>query len=176
VVADLEWRPDIVQGAFMSRVPGGGAAASAGYHDLAGCLDIRIYGVVREYQRDIIRTLREHGAAAWRRDATHGGMDPHIHFVLGTDYPLTPGAAAQWRAYIDGRDGLADNGPDYEFRPDPLVLTPPEDDVPLTDEDAAKIAEALLDGQTVTLRKADGTTKEIPVRNALERILNEVDR
>lgn len=172
VVDELGWRPEIMQGSYMSRVPGGGASASAGYHDQGGTFDLRTRDLTPAQSDQLVRTLRRFGAAAWRRDWTHGGMAPHLHFVLGADKPLSPGAYIQWRDYQLGYDGLASRGKDPEWRPDPLVLVPPEEDMPLSDEDAAKVAKALLDGQFVTLRKADGTTKEIPVRNALERILN----
>ena len=128
VVDDLGFRPTIVQGAFMARV-GGGAAASAGYHDLGGCLDLRVWDLTADQVEKTIRTLRRMGAAAWLRNKAHGGFDPHIHLVLGADHPLTTGAASQWRQYMQGRDGLASNGPDYHWRPKPLVLEPPEDDI-----------------------------------------------
>lgn len=137
--AELGFEPTIVQGAFMTRA-GGGASDSAGYHDKGGCLDLRTWDRTAAEVEQIIRTMRRLGAAAWRRDSRHG-MDPHIHFVLGTDEPLDDGAAYQWRQYVMGRDGLAGNGPDYEWRPSPLVLEPPEDDV--TPEDIDKIAAAV---------------------------------
>lgn len=125
VCHELGFTPTIVQGAFMGRA-GGGAAASAGYHDGAGCFDLRTWDRTQSEVAATIRTLRDMGAAAWVRDSRHG-MDPHIHFVLGADQPLASGAAYQWRQYLDGRDGLASNGPDYHPRPNPLVTTPPED-------------------------------------------------
>lgn len=128
VCDDLGFRPTIVQGAFMVR-NGGGAAASAGYHDAGGCFDLRVWDLGASQVEDVIRTCRELGAAAWLRDAQHGGFDPHIHLVLGTDQPLASGARAQWGQYLAGRDGLASNGPDYHWRPSPLVTTPPEDDM-----------------------------------------------
>lgn len=130
VVAELGFRPTIVQGAFMSRVPGGGADASAGYHDLAGCLDLRVWDLTPTQQQTVIRVTRKHAAASWLRDQTHGGFDPHIHLVLGTDSPLSSGAAYQWHDYINGGDGMG--GRDYLPRPVPLVLTPPEVD-PMAD-------------------------------------------
>lgn len=130
VLAELDFSPTVVQGAFMSRVPGGGAADSAGYHDLGGCFDLRTWDLTVDQLETLVRTLRRNGAAAWRRDHEHGGFDPHLHFVLGTDHPLASGAAGQWQAYLSGHDGLAGNGPDYEWRPSPLVTTPPEDDMP----------------------------------------------
>lgn len=143
VIADLGFTPTIVQGAFMSRIPGGGASESAGYHDLGGCIDFRIWDLPGNRPEQLVRVLREHGAAAWRRDQSHGGMDPHCHIVLGTDRPLAKGAGLQWLDYKDGLDGLASNGPDYEWRPDPLVLTPPEDHV--TPDDIEKVAQRTVE-------------------------------
>lgn len=118
----LGFTPVIVQGAFMV---GQGAAASAGYHDKGGCLDLRVWNLTEDQQGKVVRTLRRRGAAAWLRDKTHGGFDPHIHLVLGSDKPLADGAAWQWQEYVAGRDGLATRGKDYHWRPDPIVLTPP---------------------------------------------------
>lgn len=144
VVAELGFRPTVVQGAFMTR-NGGGAAASAGYHDLGGCLDVRTWDLSPSQLDALIRTSRTRGGAAYRRDksAVHGGMDPHCHITLGSDSPLSAGAAESWRSYLAGDNGLANNAPDYEWRPKPLVLTPPEEDVPLTDADIKKITDAL---------------------------------
>jgi hypothetical protein len=137
VCDDLGFRPTIVQGAFMVR-NGGGASASAGYHDAGGCFDLRVWDLGASQVEDVIRTCRELGAAAWLRNTQHGGFtDPHVHFVLGADHDLDSGAAWQWRAYLAGRDGLASNGPDYHWRPTPLVTTPPEDD--MTPQQAATL-------------------------------------
>jgi hypothetical protein len=133
----------IVQGAFMSRVPGGGASASAGYHDLAGCWDIRTSNLTAAELDAFVYTARCYGWPFWRRDAEHGAMDPHAHGVLGTDSPLAPGAASQWDDYKAGFDGLADDGPDYERRPSPLVLTPPEETFMLNDADKQWISDAV---------------------------------
>lgn len=127
----LGFTPTVVQGAFMTKA-GGGANDSAGYHDKGGCFDLRVWNLSSSQQTTTIRVLREQGAGAWLRDAAHGGMDPHIHFVLGTDYPLHSGAAWQWSEYKAGRDGLASRGRDYHPRPNPLVLTPPLED-PMAD-------------------------------------------
>ena len=127
VCDDLGFRPTIVQGAFMVR-NGGGASASAGYHDAGGCFDLRVWDLGAGQVDDVIRACRRLGAAAWLRDATHGGFDPHIHLLLGSDRPLASGAQAQWGQYLAGRDGLASNGPDYHWRPTPLVTTPPPEE------------------------------------------------
>lgn len=138
VCDELHFVPTIVQGAFMVR-SGGGADASAGYHDAGGCFDLRVWDLSVNQVEQVVRTCRRLGAAAWVRDHRHG-MDPHIHFVLGSDKPLASGAAHQWRAYLSGHDGLSSNGPDYEWRPTPLVTTPPEeDDMPFTEKELRTI-------------------------------------
>lgn len=126
VVAQLGFRPTITQGAHMLR-NGGGADASAGYHDLGACFDLRVWDLTDDQLRQTIRTLRANGAAAWLRNPQHGGFDdPHIHLVLGTDRPIADGAAYQWADYISGGDGMS--GSDYHPRPVPLVTKPPERD------------------------------------------------
>lgn len=135
VVTALGFRPTVVQGAFMTR-NGGGAADSAGYHDQGGCMDVRTWDLTGSQVDALVRACRERGGAAWRRDKTpaHGGMDPHCHITLGSDSPLSAGAAASWRSYLAGDDGLAGGRTDYEWRPSPLVTTPPEDDMPYTEK------------------------------------------
>lgn len=129
VLADPRVRPFaqrvvIVQGSFMAQA-GGGASASAGYHDRAGAIDTRTWNLTRSELDTLIIVAREHGIALWRRDQQHGGMDPHAHGAAGWDHPHAAGIAFQWDEYRAGRDGLASRGPDYERRPSPLVLTPP---------------------------------------------------
>lgn len=126
----------IVQGAWMER-NGGGADASAGYHDKAMCIDFRTWNLSTVELDAFVRACRRHGGAAWRRDADHGGMDDHCHVTLGGDKPGTAGAHDSWQQYVNGDNGLtgAAHGPDYEWRPDPLVTfhynaAPPEDDMP----------------------------------------------
>ena len=116
----------IVQGAFMARA-GGGAAASAGYHDLGGCFDVRTWNLNAFQINALIRALRRAAMAAWRRDYSylHGGMDPHIHLTAGWDRPLTGGALASWNGYLRNQNGLASGRVDYEWRPSPLVTFPP---------------------------------------------------
>lgn len=133
VCAQLGFTPVVTQGAFMTR-NGGGADASAGYHDEAGTFDLRVWNLTDVQVAQTIRVLRANGAAAWLRDVAHGGFtDPHIHFVLGTDRPLSEGAEYQWLAYQAGGDGMG--GRDYHPRPDPLVTTPPEANMPLNKDD-----------------------------------------
>lgn len=124
----LGFKPTIVQGAWMAKA-GGGAAASAGYHDGGGCLDFRVWDLTPAQRERVVRLCRDMGAAAWLRDKTHGGMDPHIHLVLGSDFGISRGAQTQWQDYLAGLDGLASRGPDYHWRPNPLVLAPPPETV-----------------------------------------------
>lgn len=177
-VLDLGFNPTIVQGSWMSRVPGGGASASAGYHDRGGCFDLRVWDLRIGQAEQVVRNLRLHGAAAWLRDHRHG-MDPHIHFVLGSDDELAPGARAQWSAYLDGRDGLAGGGRDYEWRPSPLILTPPreDDDMPYKDwpEKDRKalvgdVAEAVVD--RLLNADLDPDQPKLRVRQALRQASN----
>lgn len=137
VCDELGFRPTIVQGAFMAR-NGGGATASAGYHDQAGCLDLRTWDQTADNVERIVRTCRRRGAGTWLRDHRHG-MDPHIHLVLGTDQPLASGASSQWREYVAGGDGLAGSAPDYHWRPSPLVLTPPQEEDEMKDADWTRL-------------------------------------
>jgi hypothetical protein len=164
VCDDLGFTPTIVQGAFMARL-GGGAAASAGYHDDGGSFDLRVWDLTPEQVGRVIRTLRRFGAGAWVRDAQRGGMDPHIHFVLGTDRPLASGAAWQWAEYVEGNDGLASRGSDYHWRPSPLVLTPPKPKG-LTMDDKVKARFDQLEAQNKAILDRLGKTAAIRTRLA----------
>jgi hypothetical protein len=148
VVRELGWEPTIVQGAFMTRVPGGGADDSAGYHDGGGCLDLRTWDRSETQKQALTLAVRRGGAAGWVRDEEHGGMEEHFHLDLGTDFALSRGASWQWLSYINGHDGLNPPGPDYHPRPNPLVVKPPP--------------EYMTDGDTVrqSIRQA-GDTKAI---------------
>lgn len=142
----------ITQGAFMVRA-GGGADASAGYHDAGGCIDFRTWNLTTAQLDTFVRTWRNRGGAAWRRDEAllHGGMAEHCHITLGSDSPLSNGAKDSWQQYRDRSNGLtgASHGRDYERRPSPLVLEyDEEDDMQLGDklgkgEDTATVRDAL---------------------------------
>lgn len=144
----LGFRPRILQGCFMSRVPGGGAAASSGAHDEAGCIDVETEGLTAAEIDRMVWLARTFGGAAYRRDMTaqHGGMPQHMHITVGADRPLSDMAQALWSSYVSGGDGLAgadgrpSGAPDYERRPNPLVLIPPEEMFMLNDADKQWIA------------------------------------
>lgn len=156
----LGFTPVITQGAWMSKA-GGGAAASAGYHDGGGCLDLRVRDRTDAEVKRMVEVLRLMGAAAWLRNETHGGFsDPHIHLVFGSDRGLAAGARRQWAAYIDNKDGLAFNGADYHWRPSPLVLTPPPS--------AAKVRAGLRDVIDEAARVG------LPVADQLRKIKNRI--
>lgn len=173
----------VTQSAFMVR-NGGGAAASGGYHDAAGTFDLRVWNLTDTEVATLVRTLRAHGAAAWLRNPQHGGFaDPHIHFVLGTDRPLSDGAASQWRDYLNGGDGIG--GRDYHSRPSPLVTTPPEVPLKLDKEDQAWLKDAVtaivkdeLDralrdaGDTIRVDSPTGTGAKWSIARALGAIYN----
>jgi hypothetical protein len=161
VCDELGFTPTIVQGAFMARA-GGGASASAGYHDGGGCFDLRTWDRTADEVEQIIRVTRRLGAMSWVRDHRHG-MDPHIHLGLGTDKPLAVGALRQWQAYLSGHDGLTSNGPDYEWRPTPLVTTPPEeeDDMPFTEKQLRQIVREEVAAELDRAEKVtDGTAEK----------------
>lgn len=151
------------QGAFMSQL-GGGAAASQGAHDLAGCVDYIIDDVPAAKAAAVVAEFRAHGGGAYRRgpDAKHGGMPTHLHNTLGADFPLAPMAQTLWNSYRTGGDGLAAgagrpaDARDYERRPNPLVLTPPEEDMALSDEDVQRIADAVWAKKVPTVDAPEG--------------------
>lgn len=151
--------PVVVQGAFMAQVAGGGAKASAGYHDGAGTYDFRTWNLSREQLGFLVRECRRMAGAAWPRDKAHGGMDPHCHVTIGPDTPeaQSPGARAQWADYLNDRNGLTGSsaGPDYCWRPDPLVTswTPPAPAPAKTPNVTAALTAKTLAGRKAALRR-----------------------
>lgn len=133
--ANLGFRLPYAQGGFMTRVPGGGAAASSHAHDEGRCCDYIIDGLHTVKSEAVVREFRKNGGGAYRRgpDDKHGNMPLHLHNTLGADRPYSDMAEILWNSYVAGGDGLAgddgrpSNAPDYEWRPIPLILTPPKD-------------------------------------------------
>jgi hypothetical protein len=102
-------------------------------------------------------------------------MDSHLHFVLGTDSPLARGAAQQWRDYIGGGDGIGGN--DYEARPDPLVLTPPEgDDMPRYTEWPTEDRKALATDVATAVWGFVVDGGKLTARHVMERLGKAFDR
>lgn len=174
VVRHLGWEPTIVQGAFMAR-NGGGAQDSEGFHDGGGCLDLRTWDRSSEQIGQMIRVIRLGGAAAWYRTPGQG-FDEHIHLVLGADYHITNNALLQWRNYLAGDAGLDGSQPDYHWRPDPLVLEPPddymEDPVDEVQEDriARKAAKEVL-GSSLVINKGKKNERSLSIEQAFREIL-----
>lgn len=147
-VAPFAWKITIVQGGFMARA-GGGASASAGYHDAGGTKDVRTWNLTAAEQATLWWVAALYAIYFWKRDDAHGGMDEHGHSCAGWDRPIASGIAFQWAELQAGRDGLASRGPDYHPRPRPLVLYPPahllQEDYMATDDAREKLAQIQRD-------------------------------
>lgn len=172
----LSFTPVVIQGAWMSRVTGGGAADSSGFHDFGGCLDIRTRDLTSAQVESLNRVVREGGAGGWARFDVQG-FDPHYHLVLGSDPGIGPEAAQQYRNYIAGDAGLAGTAADYEWRPSPLVTTPPADymEEAMKPEDFAQIRQIVreeIDSQFS--EKVEVTTTSGTRRISYTQLLREV--
>ena len=122
----------LFQGSYSTSV-----GASAGTHSGGGAFDLDIRMMNHQQRLDLIHELRVRDCAAWIRTPEYGYHAPpeHIHGICWTEPDLSPAARQQVADYHNGLNGLADRGPD----PHPQ---PSEDDMPLTDKDIEKIAEA----------------------------------
>lgn len=80
-------------------------SASAGTHDYGGASD------QAQDDWDCLTIMRECGGAAWARTPAQG-FDPHCHLIICGCPHLSAGAADQETDYKNGRNGLANNGPD----------------------------------------------------------------
>lgn len=147
----------IVQGAFQGT---GGADASAGTHAQSGCLDIRTWNLTTEQRNRAQRKAREIGWAAWYRTAAQG-FDPHMHWLLLGERPMHADAQWQATAYRNGRNGLASNGPDDFWRPDPIPTYQYRDGDTMADyadqlkQIDAKVDRLLVQSRGQTSRLAD---------------------
>lgn len=111
----LGYQLTIVQGSFTTAV-----AASAGTHSGGGAVDLSPY----EWQKKV-KAMRQVGFAAWHRTAIPGVWGEHIHCILIGDKLLSPAAKEQVTQYYNHENGLADHGPDTEWRPAKIVVFKP---------------------------------------------------
>lgn len=119
---ELGFTPTIVQGGWQA---GGGASASATTHE-GDAFDLRLWDRTAAERNRMIHVFRDHACAYWERYESQN-FDLHAHMVPGPWASPSPGALNQWQQYLNGTDGLYYAGPDYHYRPSPLVTTPPED-------------------------------------------------
>lgn len=98
----------LTQGSYNA----GGVTASAGTHDGGGAVDIRAKDLTTAQRKKVVLAMRQVGFAAWLRLAIKDLWPVHIHGIAKNDGDLSRGAAGQVTDYINGRNGLANNGPD----------------------------------------------------------------
>jgi hypothetical protein len=89
----------------------GGVSASAGTHDGGGVVDISVSSWSSATRTRVVLALRKAGFAAWLRTPAQG-FSYHIHACAIGDREIAPAAARQVQSYFNGRNGLANNGPD----------------------------------------------------------------
>lgn len=101
----------IVQGSWSN------AAASAGTHLLAMCMDYRTWNLTTAQRNLAIRYGRDLMGTMYYRSSADG-FDPHIHNNLIGDAPATWAAQQQVEQYKRGLDGLARQRRDRDsYRP-----------------------------------------------------------
>ncbi len=92
---------DVTQGEYSN------GSLSAGTHSGGGVVDL----AAGPGSQDEVARLRRAGFAAWLRTPSEG-FAYHIHAVLMNSPNLSPAAQQQVVAFRNGRNGLANNGPD----------------------------------------------------------------
>jgi LysM repeat protein len=100
---------DVMQGSYNA----GGVSASAGTHDGGGAADLSVINdnLTTTQRNAMLRALREAGFAAWLRTPAEGFVY-HIHAIAIGDRELSSGARAQVTDYFNGKNALANHGPD----------------------------------------------------------------
>lgn len=88
-----------------------GVSASAGTHDGGGVVDISVNAWSSATRTRVVVALRKAGFAAWLRTPAQG-FSYHIHACAIGDREIAPAAGRQVQSYFNGRNGLANNGPD----------------------------------------------------------------
>lgn len=154
----------VTQGSYQSTV-----AASAGTHDKGGAVDLRWCG-----HFVCLHALRRAGMAAWHRTPAQGPWPDHVHAVVIGHPLLADSAHRQVIAYLNGRNGLkndgADDGPRLDPIPRPVWPYPQEDDMPLSNDDIDRIAAAVAKTTPAAVLAAeiadDGRTVKKALRQA----------
>jgi len=90
----------------------GGVDVSGGTHDGGGTADVALDQLCGKRRPTVVATLRQVGFAAWYRPKLEGKWKAHIHVVAISDPDLSTAAQHQVGDYYQGRNGLADGGPD----------------------------------------------------------------
>lgn len=126
----------IVQGSYHT-----GVVASGGTHDGGGAVDL----TAQDWERKVL-ALRQVGFAAWHRTPEQGPWQEHVHAVLIGNEKLSAAAQLQVRAYLHGRNGLANNGPDdgprqFVDRRFELMPAPTRAQLALSDVQIAAVAQ-----------------------------------
>jgi hypothetical protein len=122
----------IVQGSWRGE---DGADASAGTHDRGGVIDLRSRDLPGHIPpQAAVSELRRAGLIAWYRTQAQG-FDPHIHAIDHGNPDLAASAARQVTAWRNGRNGLANNGPDDGAKVPVPTATPTEGFMFLTKDD-----------------------------------------
>jgi hypothetical protein len=164
--------PDIVQGAYMGS---SGAAASAGTHQLSGCLDLRTWNLTTDQRNRWMHAARSIGWAAWYRTSSQG-FDPHMHVLLLGEKEMHADARAQEEQYRQGLNGLASRGRDDFWRPDPIpTYQYQEKDEQMTQDDIDKIAVAVVKRLLGADLTPDNDEQDMTVRGALNKLANKSD-
>lgn len=107
----------VIQGGFRD---GDGASASSGTHDKGDVYDISVDNMSEAEALEVVWELRKWYGDAWLRSSKFGwtSTGAHIHCVQADSYyALSREAMQQVAAYNNGRNGLANNGPDPHPRP-----------------------------------------------------------
>src|SRR5262245_31901085 len=104
----LGYEMNIIQGSYNR----GGVSSSAGTHDGGGAVDLVWHDIRRKN-----RVLRKTNFAGWPRPRLPGEWDKHWHGILIGNERASGAAKDQVRDYRNGRNGLANDGPDRWWRP-----------------------------------------------------------
>ena len=154
----------LFQGSYSTSV-----GASAGTHSGGGAFDLDIRMMNHTQRLHLVDELRRRDCAAWIRTPEYGYHAPpeHIHGICWTEPGLSAAAAAQVRAYQQGRNGLADNGPDPHPKPAPRD----EDDV--TPEDIDRIVDRTA---TEVMRRLEWSYKAGEPKQSLQEHVSRIRR